>query len=197
MKKLFILLVLSSIFICSTPEVCVSTSTILQNGNVKQVELVMYKLQFYVDYYVDYYGIDGIKDKLTDVDITKGRIYDLTLGIIKHESGFYPNSINYESNLKVNSWGLTRILAKTAKDMGWKGSNQRELLDIDTNLKYGVKYLCWQISRYHSLKQAVAAYNAGHVKYSKSQDKYINQWYVDRVYRQYYPYFRKKSNSTL
>ncbi len=37
-------------------------------------------------------------------------------------------------------WGLLQILPQTARTMGFQGSNS-DLLDADTNLKYGLKYL--------------------------------------------------------
>jgi soluble lytic murein transglycosylase-like protein len=159
-----------------------------------EVDKIMFKLEFYVDYWTDYYQIDGMKDRITKGEITKDRVYDLGLGMIKHESGFAPYGITYEKKLKVNSWGLTRLLETTARDMGWNGKDPKELLDPDTNLKYGIKYLCWQIHRYHSLKKAVAAYNAGHIKYRKDGITYVNQRYVDMVYYDYYHYYRNCRN---
>lgn len=37
-------------------------------------------------------------------------------------------------------WGLLQILPQTARTMGFRGKNS-DLLDADTNLKYGLKYL--------------------------------------------------------
>ncbi len=37
-------------------------------------------------------------------------------------------------------WGLLQILPQTARTMGFRGANA-DLLDADTNLKYGLKYL--------------------------------------------------------
>ncbi|MBV7396207.1 lytic transglycosylase domain-containing protein [Mameliella sediminis] len=37
-------------------------------------------------------------------------------------------------------WGLLQILPQTARTMGFQGQNS-DLLDADTNLKYGLKYL--------------------------------------------------------
>lgn len=37
-------------------------------------------------------------------------------------------------------WGLLQILPQTARTMGFRGQNA-DLLDADTNLKYGLKYL--------------------------------------------------------
>lgn len=37
-------------------------------------------------------------------------------------------------------WGLLQILPQTARTMGFQGKSQ-DLLDADTNLKYGLKYL--------------------------------------------------------
>lgn len=37
-------------------------------------------------------------------------------------------------------WGLLQILPQTARTMGFQGQN-KDLLDADTNLRYGLKYL--------------------------------------------------------
>ena len=37
-------------------------------------------------------------------------------------------------------WGLLQILPQTARNMGFQGKNS-DLLDADTNLQYGLKYL--------------------------------------------------------
>lgn len=108
----------------------------------------------------------------------------LTLAFILVESAFNPNARRYEKSLGVSSLGLMQILTTTAKDMGFYGSEQ-ELLDPVNNLRYGIKYVAYQLNRYkRNLEKTAAAYNAGSAQYN-SKGKFINQTYVDNVVRNY------------
>lgn len=71
--------------------------------------------------------------------ITKySRVYDvpesLVHRVVKRESGYNPAARNG------TYYGLMQIMPQTAQTMGHRGSAS-DLLDADTNLKYGVKYL--------------------------------------------------------
>ena len=59
---------------------------------------------------------------------------DLVRRIVARESGFDAGKYHR------GNWGLMQIKAATARTMGYRGP-ARGLLDADTNLKYGVKYL--------------------------------------------------------
>jgi soluble lytic murein transglycosylase-like protein len=54
--------------------------------------------------------------------------------IVQRESGYNPGARNGPY------WGLMQIRYDTARSMGYRGS-AAGLLDAETNLKYGVKYL--------------------------------------------------------
>lgn len=196
MKQLCFVLTLCIVFVFCRPEKCDSKvfdiAKEMKLQREEQILLIEKKLWFYVDYWADYYHIDGVRDVKELNIITKDKIYDLAKGIVRHESGFYPLGMSYEKSIGVYSYGLMRLLEATAREMKWKGKEPRELLDIDTNIKYGVKYLCWQIHRYHSLNRAVASYNAGHCKYQDDGETYVNQGYVDIVYYDYYASYRSK-----
>lgn len=59
-------------------------------------------------------------------------------------------------------YGMMQILPQTARTMGHRGPPS-DLLDADTNLKYGVKYLrgAWLLS-YGSYDKAVSWYSRGY-----------------------------------
>ena len=59
---------------------------------------------------------------------------DLVRRVVERESGFSPGK-HHRGN-----WGLMQINAATARTVGYRGP-ARGLLDADTNLRYGVKYL--------------------------------------------------------
>ncbi|OJY27478.1 MAG: lytic transglycosylase [Rhodobacterales bacterium 65-51] len=88
------------------------------------------------------------------------RVYDvpesLVHRVVKRESNYNPGARNGPY------YGLMQILPQTARTMGHRGSAQ-ELLDADTNLKYGVKYLrgAWLVSRGNH-DRAVGWYSRGY-----------------------------------
>lgn len=74
------------------------------------------------------------------------RAYDvpeaLVHRVVKRESGYNPAARNGPY------YGLMQILPQTAATMGYRGAPEG-LLDADTNLRYGVKYLrgAWLVAR--------------------------------------------------
>lgn len=66
---------------------------------------------------------------------------DLVHSVVKRESTYNPSATNGPY------MGLMQIHPETARTMGYRGG-PRGLLDADTNLKYGVKYLrgAWIVS---------------------------------------------------
>ena len=74
------------------------------------------------------------------------RAYDvpesLVHRVVRRESGYNPAARNGPY------YGLMQILPQTAATMGHRGAPD-ELLDADTNLRYGVKYLrgAWLVAR--------------------------------------------------
>jgi soluble lytic murein transglycosylase-like protein len=59
---------------------------------------------------------------------------DLVHRVVRRESGYNPAARNGPY------YGLMQILPETARTMGYRGAPQG-LLDADTNLRFGVKYL--------------------------------------------------------
>lgn len=111
----------------------------------------------------------------------------LVKAIIKVESSFRPGVHRDEPKIKDTSYGLMQILYKTAGSMGFLGSPDPELYDIDINLNYGCKYLRYLSDKYDKLDDIIVSYNAGKPKYFKS-GKYINQAYLEKVKYYYWLY---------
>lgn len=88
------------------------------------------------------------------------RVYDLPEDLIhrvvRRESGYNPAARNGPY------YGLMQILPQTAGTMGFRGE-PAELLDADTNLKYGVKYLrgAWLVA-HGNQDRAVMWYSKGY-----------------------------------
>lgn len=76
--------------------------------------------------------------------------------VIQRESGYRPEARNGPY------YGLMQILPQTARTMGHRGEAS-ELLDAETNLKYGVKYLrgAWLLS-HGSYDEAIGWYARGY-----------------------------------
>jgi soluble lytic murein transglycosylase-like protein len=88
------------------------------------------------------------------------RVYDvpedLVHRIVRRESGYNPAARNGPY------FGLMQILPETARTMGYRGSPEG-LLDADTNLRFGVKYLrgAWLVAR-GDRDRAVMWYSKGY-----------------------------------
>lgn len=94
------------------------------------------------------------------------------------ESAHKPNAIHKDDG-NSNSLGICQIKLATAKDLGFKGTEQ-ELMNPKTNIHYAGKYLKHQIIRYKgSTIKAIIAYNrgnAGTLIKTKYSSKVINTW---------------------
>lgn len=77
-----------------------------------------------------------------------------------------------------NSVGVCQIKLKTARFMGYKGT-EKQLMDPAVNVYYAGKYLAYQLKRYKSTSRALVAYNRGNAKGLTSSYysfKVIKQW---------------------
>jgi soluble lytic murein transglycosylase-like protein len=87
-------------------------------------------------------------------------LYDVPEGLIRRvivrESGYNPRARHGAY------WGLMQIRFDTARTMGYRGK-PAGLLDADTNLRYGVKYLAgaWRVARGNP-DRAVHFYTVGY-----------------------------------
>tara|TARA_R110000787_G_scaffold251841_1_gene357347 strand:+ start:168 stop:686 length:519 start_codon:yes stop_codon:yes gene_type:complete len=79
------------------------------------------------------------------------------------------------------SWGPMQVMGATARWMGFDGWFPE--LCGPSGVEYGVKYLLRQRNRYHNWPEAVAAYNAGSLRFKGDGRIFQNQQYVDKVYK--------------
>ncbi len=81
--------------------------------------------------------------------------------VVKRESSFNPEARNGPY------WGLMQLLPATARGLGHDGT-AKELLDAETNLKYGVKYLAgaYKVAD-NNPDQAVRLYSRGYYYQAK------------------------------
>lgn len=109
---------------------------------------------------------------------------NLVKAIIKVESNFNPSV--QAINEKENSRGLMQINQPTALGLGLTEDRLHTLFNPETNINYGCLLLFQLKNRYKKLKDVIASYNYGSVK--KTNNKYINQNYVNKVYNNYLLY---------
>lgn len=83
-------------------------------------------------------------------------------------------SADSEKMGRATSWGLMQIMGQKAREYGYKEPFLTGLLDPVTNLKLGCRILYDLTRKYHTLEEAISAYNAG-----SPTDK--NKTYVDKV----------------
>ena len=101
----------------------------------------------FVSMYSDEYGVDE----------------NLVFAVIKAESNFQEDAVSHKDAL-----GLMQIMKETAEDMARKynieidfNNSEREILNVQNNIKIGTKYLAVLLEKYKNIEVAVAAYNAG------------------------------------
>ncbi len=89
-------------------------------------------------------------------------------------------SLATEINLQKTSFGMMQVMGATARDLGLKGWITI-LVDPETGLEWGCRYLKRQMKRYESLglDAVIASYNAGSPVYNNGRLQ--NQDYVDKV----------------
>lgn len=81
--------------------------------------------------------------------------------VVRSESGYNPSARNGPY------WGLMQILPATARSMGYSGPDNG-LLDAETNLRYGAKYLrgAYLVAEYDQ-DRAVSLYRSGYYYHAK------------------------------
>lgn len=87
------------------------------------------------------------------------------------------NAIHHDDGTS-NSVGVCQIKLKTAKWLGFKGT-EKQLMDPKINIYYAGLYLRYQLQRYNSIERAVISYNKGNAKgltSSRYQATVFKQW---------------------
>ena len=114
-------------------------------GINKQMIKTMYKKEYseYVSKYSQEYGVEE----------------DLIYALIKAESNFDANAISNK-----NAKGLLQLMYSTAEEIANKSGielTEENILDPDTNINIGTKYISNLLEKYNCIEVALAAYNAG------------------------------------
>jgi len=99
--------------------------------------------------------------------------------IIGTESSGDPRATNWEGQTWGYAYGLMQVLFSTAQQMGYTGDPEG-LFQPETNIEYGTRYLRHQRSRYATLAEAIAGYNAGTATWT-DYGRLTNATYVQRV----------------
>lgn len=117
--------------------------------------------------------------------------HKLVLAVVRIESGKNRFAYNGRDRDGLGTYGLMQLKLATARGMGFKGK-YLDLYEWRTNLKYGIRYLNYQFTRYGTVPSALAAYNAGSVFICKKGSKrkctpgtFVNQSYVRSVLYHY------------
>jgi soluble lytic murein transglycosylase-like protein len=87
----------------------------------------------------------------------------LGAGLIDHETGgtWNPRAIRQEVKIGDASRGLTQILLRTARSMGFTSDDPDDLFDPSTNIDLGFKYLAHLYGIVGAWDAALSAYNGG------------------------------------
>ena len=92
---------------------------------------------------------------------------NLIYALIKAESNFEANAVSNK-----NAQGLMQLMPSTAEDVAKKSGielTEENILEPDTNINIGTKYIATLLDKYECVEVALAAYNAG----SGNVDKWI------------------------
>jgi len=129
-------------------------------------------------------------------------LFPIIMGIIETESSFNPYAARYEPHfrwlvaperyyrkytsnpeteivLQKTSLGLMQVMGANYRAMGYTGPLTALFEDVDSQLRYGIRFFLNLYKKYGNVEDAVAAYNAGSPR--KKNGRYINQRYVDKV----------------
>ncbi len=105
------------------------------------------------------------------------------------DKSWYNKILNpYEKLTKEHyaSYGLMQVLYGVAKNQGFEG-NAFDLFHPQNNIMYGCILLKELMKKYSNIKDVISAYNQGSAK-KNEKGKYLNQDYVDNVYKWYKQY---------
>lgn len=101
----------------------------------------------------------------------------LLMAVCSVESN-HTNVINVKDGNSA-SYGICQVKYSTAKMLD-KNITITDLMKPEVNIRISAMYLKKQLNRYNCVDSAIAAYNAGRVKYNKRGDL-VNRRYVSKV----------------
>jgi len=85
-----------------------------------------------------------------------------------------------EEALQKFSYGLGQIMGAVMREYGFSGLLQTCMVNPKTPLEYSARHLKKFLQKYGDEASAVAAYNAGSVRFTPAKN-FVNQVYVDKV----------------
>lgn len=95
---------------------------------------------------------------------------ELLFAVIKAESGFNPLAVS-----RAGAMGLMQLMPPTAYDSARRIKMQSyDLLDVYDNILLGSSHLKYLLDKFNTLKEALAAYNAG--------EGVVSEWLNDKRY---------------
>lgn len=122
-----------------------------------------------------------VKSILREQALAVGVPPRLLVAICEVESNLQPYVTNFMDG-KRHSHGLCQVQTRTARWLKC-AKNAKDLYNPITNANCAAKYLLYQLRRYQSYwPHAIAAYNMGHLKRTKT-GRIVNQDYVDKVFK--------------
>lgn len=120
-----------------------------------------------------------IQEARSQVDLVKNGLREINSFAIRHEpkytekyipkslsnyKGYIPTTVieEKEKYLRSCSWGCMQILGQTAREQGFSCESLYQLLDIELNIYYGVKYLSYLlVLKQGNILRAIDNYNGG------------------------------------
>lgn len=98
----------------------------------------------------------------------------LVASLIRQESEFNPSAVSY-----ADAWGLMQLLPRVgrsmARELGMRNFRTYQLLDPETNIRLGTRYLRQMLDKFGGVQEyALAAYNAG--------DNRVTDWKANGPY---------------
>jgi soluble lytic murein transglycosylase-like protein len=103
------------------------------------------------------FGIPAdLAERIEDIALAEGIEPNVAFGLVRAESEFNRRAVS-----PVGAVGLTQLMPSTARYFK-RGMNREALMDRDTNLRIGFRYLRTLIEKYNgNLELALLAYNRG------------------------------------
>ncbi|HEU4885289.1 MAG TPA: transglycosylase SLT domain-containing protein [Longimicrobium sp.] len=103
------------------------------------------------------FGIPAdLAERIEDIALAEGIAPNVAFGLVRAESEFNRRAVS-----PVGAVGLTQLMPSTARYFK-RGMNREALMDRDTNLRIGFRYLHTLIEKYDgNLELALLAYNRG------------------------------------
>jgi len=94
-------------------------------------------------------------------------------------------SVQTEEVLQKTSYGLGQVMGANLREMGYEKMLSEAASDAELTLDYAIRFLKEKLQQYGTYRLAIAAYNAGSVRFRSDGVILVNQRYVDQVTQHY------------